>query len=338
MARLDIDIATRLRSFDLELTLGLEAETLGLVGPSGSGKTTVLRAIAGLYRPDSGRIAAGGEAWFDSERRVDLPPEERSVGMVFQEYALFPHMSVRDNVAFGGAGHADELLNRLRIGHLAGQLPDDISGGERQRVALARALARGPEVLLLDEPLSALDPHTRGLLREELREALAEAALPTVLVTHDFREAALLTQRIAVLAEGRIVQVGTARELVEAPADSLVAALTGAVVVEAQATARAGGGSEVALDGGAVLLVEHALHGRVELALLPWLVELSRERPAGAGAIRARITAIASEGSRTTVRAGGLTSEQPAHRVDPLGLAVGEEVWLEVPPGAVRAL
>jgi ABC-type sulfate/molybdate transport systems ATPase subunit len=334
MARLDIDIKTGLRAFDLELTLGVEAETLALVGPSGSGKTTLLRAVAGLHRPDSGHVTVAGRPWFDAERGVDLRPEERSVGMVFQDYALFPHMSVRANVAFGGGEDmADSLLRRFRIERLAGQRPGAISGGERQRVALARALARRPDVLLLDEPLSALDPHTRSLLRGELRDALCEAGLPAVLVTHDFREAAALAERIAVLAEGRILQVGTAGELIDRPADALVAVLAGAVVLDGRAVE---GG--VLVDGGVTLPLGEPVAGPVQVALLPWLVELSRSRPDGGRAIKGRVSAVASEGSRTTVEVAGLTSEQPSHVVEPMRLAVGEEVWVDVPPTAVKVL
>src|SRR5207237_2577372 len=142
--------------------LDLGAETLALVGPSGAGKTTVLRAVAGLAKPARGTIACGDDLWFGD--RVNVRPEQRSVGFVFQEYALFPHLTVERNVTFGG-GKADGLLDRLRIAHLAKAKPRELSGGERQRVALARALARNPRVLLLDEPMGALDPHTRGTVR-----------------------------------------------------------------------------------------------------------------------------------------------------------------------------
>jgi ABC-type sulfate/molybdate transport systems ATPase subunit len=147
---LNLHLDHSLRSFRLSLDLELGRETLALVGPSGAGKSSVLRSIAGLLRPERGRVALGAEAWLDTAAGIDLPPERRSVGLVFQEYALFPHLDVRRNVAFGGRGRVDELLERFRISHLAGARPGDLSGGERQRVALARALARDPAVLLLD--------------------------------------------------------------------------------------------------------------------------------------------------------------------------------------------
>ncbi len=338
MAGLHSEIKTRLRSFDLDLSLAVEGETLALVGPSGSGKTTVLRCIAGLHRPDTGRILVGERPWFDGAKGIDLAPEERSVGMVFQDYALFPHMTVRDNVAFGGTGQADEMLRRLHIDHLAGERPGRISGGERQRVALARALSSEPDVLLLDEPLSALDPHTRSLLRHELRETLVAAGLPTVLVTHDFREAAALSQRIAVISRGRILQVGTAQELVAGPADALVAALIGATVVVGAASPDPAGGSTVALAGGQVLRIEQRAEGQVQLAVLPWLVGHTPGGAAGRWGTEGEITGIVPEGIRTTVVVGDIRSEQPAHAVERLGLRVGQRVWLDVPPGAVRVL
>ena len=338
MAGLHSEIKTRLRSFDLDLSLAVEGETLALVGPSGSGKTTVLRCIAGLHRPDAGRIQVGERRWFDGARGIDLAPEERSVGMVFQDYALFPHMSVRDNVGFGGAGQADEMLRRLRIDHLAGERPGKISGGERQRVALARALSSEPDVLLLDEPLSALDPHTRSLLRQELRDTLVAAGLPTVLVTHDFREAAALSQRIAVISEGRLLQVGTAQELVARPADALVAALTGATVVAGVASPDPEGGSTVALAGGQVLRVEQRAEGPVQLAVLPWLVGITPGGVAGGWGSEGEITGIVPEGIRTLVVVGAIRSEQPADAVERLGVRVGQRVWLDVPSGAVRVL
>ena len=169
MARLLLDFTLPLRAFELELTLPVE-RTVALVGPSGAGKTTALRVVAGLLKPTRGGVSLDGASW------TGVPPEQRRVGFVFQDYALFPHLSVRGNVAY--AGPVGDLLDRFGIAHLADARPRDLSGGERQRVALARALARGPEVLLLDEPLAALDAHTKAEVRHELQELLARARPP----------------------------------------------------------------------------------------------------------------------------------------------------------------
>ena len=227
MEPLEFALVVPRRAFAVEAELTVGRETVALVGASGAGKSTVLRAIAGLLRPARGRIAAGGETWFDRERGVDLPPEQRSVGLVFQDYALFPHMTVRQNIGYGGRRLVDDLLERLAIEHLADARPQGLSGGERQRVALARALAREPRVLLLDEPMAALDPHTRGGVRDELRLMLQAAALPALLVTHDFADARALADRVAVMDAGQVVQVGTPAELAAAPRDAFVAALVG---------------------------------------------------------------------------------------------------------------
>ncbi len=201
MDALAVNIACPLRGFTL--AAAFSGRSIALVGPSGSGKTTVLRAIAGLHRPASGVIALGEETLFDAAAGVDQAPEHRGVGMVFQDYALFPHLTVRRNVAYGGSARVEELLDRFRIAHLAQARPATLSGGERQRVALARALARDPRVLLLDEPLSALDADTRGVVRDELRALLGELAVPHVIVTHDLQDARVLAGQVVTLAPAR---------------------------------------------------------------------------------------------------------------------------------------
>ena len=311
MAKLELDITVALRAFDVQVALSVGEETVALVGPSGAGKTTVLRAIAGLHRPRSGRIALGPDTWFDSARRIDRPPERRSVGLVFQEYALFPHLSVRANVAFGGRERVDELLERLGIPQLAREKPGRLSGGERQRVAVARALARDPAVLLLDEPLSALDAHTRTEVREQLADVLAELAIPALIVTHDFTDAAALAPRVGVLLEGRLHQLGTPAELLARPADAFVASLTGGNLLLGHATAAADGGSSVRLDSGATIRSSERAAGRVGVAIHPWHVGVEHEpRSDAANAIAGMVGATTLHGGRHRVRIGELLAER----------------------------
>ena len=280
MDALRVELRLPLRSFDLELALEVGRETVALVGPSGAGKTTVLRAVAGLARPQRGVVACGGEIWFDSERGIDRPPEDRSVGMLFQEYALFPHLSVERNVGFGGRRGARELLERFGIAHLARARPDDLSGGERQRVALARALAREPRVLLLDEPTAALDAHTRATVRAELGALLRELALPTLLVTHDYEEAAAAADRVGVVVDGALRQLAPPAALVAAPADAFVAALAGGNVLPGRARPGPDGLTEVLLVDGARVYSTDSGGGAVNVVVYPWEVALAREAPA----------------------------------------------------------
>jgi molybdate transport system ATP-binding protein len=317
-----------LRSFPLSLDVELGRETLALVGPSGAGKSSVLRAIAGLLRPEQGRIALGARVWLDTEAGIDLPPEQRSVGLVFQEYALFPHLDVRRNVAFGGRERVDELLERFRISHLAQARPVDLSGGERQRVALARALARDPAVLLLDEPLSALDAHTRGVVRGELAELLGELGLPTLLVTHDFEDAAALADRVGVIVDGRILQLGQAAELLAAPADAFVASFTGANLLHGTARPGADGLTEVVLDTGGSMYSADGGEGRVGLAVYPWEIALARSQPADSAMnhLRGAVRSVVVLGNRVRVRVGPLTAEITAGSADRLELREGEPV------------
>jgi molybdate transport system ATP-binding protein len=334
VAQLDVDIALGLRSYELKVALGVDRETVALVGPSGAGKTTVLQSIAGLRRPDRGRIEVGGRPWFDREARVNLLPEQRSVGLVFQEYALFPHMSVRRNVAYGGPDRVDELLERFGIAHLASVRPTAISGGERQRVALARALARGPEVLLFDEPLSALDAHTRTVVRGELEDLLAELQLPTLIVTHDMRDATALADRIGVIVDGELRQLAPLPELLARPADEFVARLTGANVLAGTAEAGA-----VRLDeGGAMVPGADGATGRVAVVAYPWELTLAPERPDGAPAVPGVVHGIVPEGDRARVRVGEVVVLADAGELERLGVSRGAHVWAVLPPGAPRVV
>ncbi len=204
---------------------------LALVGVSGSGKSTTLRAIAGLYRPERGRVMCGHEVWLDTEAGVDMPPHLRRVGLVFQSYALFPHMTALRNVATA-LGHrppeerlprARELLLQVHLQGLEDRYPTELSGGQQQRVAIARALAREPAVLLLDEPFSAVDRPTRRRLHRELAELRQLVRVPIVLVTHDVDEAVALADRICVIDRGEMLQAGRPADLLAAPANARVA-------------------------------------------------------------------------------------------------------------------
>jgi molybdate transport system ATP-binding protein len=325
---LGLELAHPLRSFSLELALEVDDGAVALAGPSGAGKTTVLRAVAGLLRPERGRVTLDGNVWLDTERGVCLPPEERAVGLVFQDFALFPHLTVAQNVGFAGRSRTDELLERFGIGHLAGARPRELSGGERQRVALARALAREPKVLLLDEPTAALDAHTRSAVRLELRDLLHEVSIPTLLVTHDFEDAAALAARVGVLVDGRLVQIGSSTELVAAPADPFVASFTGGNLLPGQARRGAGGLTEVALDAGGLVYSTDAGEGKVGAVVHPWEVAVARETPADSALnhVTAPIAALVPSGNRVRVRVGPLTAELTAASVERLALRPGEVV------------
>jgi ABC-type sulfate/molybdate transport systems ATPase subunit len=338
MDTLDLDFALPLRPFRLELALAVGRETVALVGPSGAGKTSALRAVAGLARPERGRIALGGSVLFDSEAKVDRPPEDRRVGYVFQEYALFPHMTVQRNVAYAGGARAAETLDRLGIAELAGAYPGELSGGERQRVGLARALARDPGVLLLDEPMSALDTHTRAGVRAELRRTLDELDLPVLLVTHDFQDAAVLADRVGVLVGGRLLQVGTPGELVASPSDAFVASFTGANVLAGRARREANGLTAVTVDDGSVLFSVDEADGPVHVAVYPWEVSIAREAPddSALNHVRGPIVSVVPVGNRARVQVGPLVGEVTTASVERLGLEEGDLVVASFKAAATR--
>ncbi len=324
MAALQADFTLPLRAFRLELALEVE-RTLALVGPSGAGKTSVLRVIAGLARPERGRVAYGDEVWLDTSRKVFKQPDERRVGLVFQQYALFPHLTVRENVAYAGRARVDELLERFHVAALADARPAELSGGEQQRVALARALAREPDVLLLDEPLSALDAHTKSAVRLELSELLRDLGLPVILVTHDFEDAAALADEVGVLVDGKLRQRSTPAELVARPLDAFVASLTGANLLHGRARRVGGELTAVRLAGGEELYSTDSADGEVGVVVYPWDVSVARSHSpdSALNVIRGDVGSVVEVGNRVRVRIGPVTAEVTAASAERLELARG---------------
>ena len=343
MLRLEAD--TRVgRELDLSLALEVPAgRCLALAGPSGAGKTSALRIAAGLLRPQSGRVDCADEVWLDTRAGVNMAPERRRCGYLFQDYALFPHLRAWQNVAYAlrevpraeRRVRAEGLLERFGVRSLADAHPRTLSGGERQRVALARALAREPRALLLDEPLSALDARTRARAARELAATLRDAAVPTLLVTHDFTEAATLGDEVGVIDAGHVVQRGSPSELAAAPRSAFVADLTGAVVLTGVAHPRADGATEVELDGDGAATVASVDEGsgRVAVSVYPWEITLLPADGQGVGSaqnhLAARVSTVTAIGNRVRV---GLESVQPLTAevtegaADDLGLAPGTGV------------
>jgi molybdate transport system ATP-binding protein len=315
---LSVAAETELGELRLDVALEVAAgECLALAGPSGAGKTSVLRIVAGLVRPERGRVSCGDRVWLDRSTGVDLPPEARRCGYVFQDYALFPHLSAWQNVGYGLPRRARreralELLERLGLADRADARPRTLSGGERQRVALARALAPEPDVLLLDEPLSALDARTRAAAGRELAAVLHAAGVPALMVTHDFQEAALLGDRVGVMDGGRIVQTGSASELAAEPRSPFVADFTGAVVLTGTASPGAGGLTRIALDGGGEVSSPEAGDGPVAVTVFPWDIALAPPGAVDPGSARnhleVSVVSVTAVGNRVRV---GLAAPQP---------------------------
>jgi molybdate transport system ATP-binding protein len=295
--RLTVDIERRHRggpviraAFEVDLAAG---EVLALFGPSGSGKTTMLRCVAGLDRPQAGTIVAAGTPWFDAASRLALPPQRRSVGYVPQGYALFPHLSVRANIGYGASGigglerqqRVNALLSSLGIAALEHRKPAQLSGGERQRVAVGRALAADPVLLLLDEPLSALDEATKADVRTALGEAVRRSGTAAILVSHDPTDVLALADRVAVMVDGAIRQIGSADDVFLRPADEVVARLVGSDVLGfGVVSASSDGLVEVALgDGTLVAVGDWPVGTRVLVGVRPEEVLLMDALPVGTG-------------------------------------------------------
>jgi len=231
-----ISIHKHLPRFTLDINFSFDKETVVLFGPSGAGKSMTLQAIAALLRPDMGHIELNGVTLFDSQMGLNLPPQQRRIGYVMQDYALFPHLTVRQNIAFGLYGlpqatqqtRISEMIELLRLEGLEQRKPRHLSGGQQQRVALARALVTQPRLLLLDEPFAALDTPMRARLRRELLALQRRIQLPTLLVTHDLAEAHMLADRMAVIDDGQLLQIGPPNDLLQYPATRNVARFTGA--------------------------------------------------------------------------------------------------------------
>jgi molybdate transport system ATP-binding protein len=337
---------------DLELVAG-DNRVMVLFGPSGSGKTTILRCLAGLDRPQEGFIRFDDEVWFDAATAIDRPPQRRRLAYVSQDYALFPHLTVEQNIRFGmdAAGPAarhrvDTILQAVHLEGMAGRFPTRLSGGERQRVALARALARDPRLILMDEPLAALDLPLREPMRQELRQFFRSIDVPSVVVTHDRIDALTLGDRMAVLAGGYIRQVGAVHEIFTRPIDLTVAAAVGVeTVVPGDVVENASGLATVGVGGCLIRVAQAAVSSRsVFVCIRAEDVILETGHPGDVSArnrLTGRVTAIQPEGGvvRVTVDCGFTLSAlitRPA--CDELRLAEGSAVTAVVKATAVHLI
>ena len=323
-------------ALDIELNVD-EGETVAVLGPNGAGKTTLLRALAGLIEIE-GRVELAGEVLEDSARGLRVPTEQRHIGLVFQDHVLFPHLTVLDNVAFGlqAQGHRDakqvahRWLARAALDDRASSMPRELSGGQAQRVALLRTLATEPKLLLLDEPLSALDVTIRAEVRRELSRQLASFRGVRLLVTHDPVEAIALADRLVVLEQGRIVQSGTPGEVTARPRSRFVADLAGVNLLRGKSH-----GDHVRLANGASIAAPEAGEGNVFAVIHPRAVALFLTRPEGTprNVWQGETENIDLHGERVRVRVSGpvpLVAEVTPSAVRELHLAVGAPVWVAV--------
>lgn len=354
---LEFSAKRRLGQFDYDAAFTAKDEILVLFGHSGAGKSLTLQFTAGLLRPDEGRIAIEGHDVFDSRGKLNLPPQARRVGYVVQELALFEHMNVEDNVAFGLPSRADrskrvpELLHLLDLAGYEKRRPRSLSGGQRQRVALARAIAREAPLLLLDEPFSALDDSLRTSMRKELLRLRSELGLTILFVTHDLREAHFLADRVAVFDNGRILQIGPRDEIFKRPSSRRVAQLTGTANVW-RGTVQSFDEGSAAVDVDGALFHSSSLAGlkpgmTVDVMVRAERVNLRRDLAIEAGARNQCLARIISEyayGSTHTLhlRPDGpgpeMEVEIAARPYEVLGIATRKRFVVEIEPGDIHVV
>jgi molybdate transport system ATP-binding protein len=341
LSTLEANVGVRLGSLHLDVELHAHAgEMVALLGPNGAGKSTLLRCLAGLLPLDHGSIVLDGVVLDDPQHDVLLPPEKRACGVVFQDYLLFDNMSALDNVAFGlrargrsradARRHASEWIERVGLGDHAGHRPRELSGGQRQRVALARAMATAPRLLLLDEPLAALDAGTRRDVRRDLRRHLADFEGVRLLVTHDPVDAYALADRVVVLEAGRVVQTGTLSDVTAQPRSRYVAELVGTNLLAGRAD-----GTTLTLDGGLVLTTADSLHGEAYASIHPSAVALYRAAPDGSprNVWSSVVTDVDTHLDRSRVQLSGpvvLSAEITPAAVEALGVRLGDTLWVSV--------
>jgi molybdate transport system ATP-binding protein len=346
---LEADIQLRLDRLNLDAVLSAGAgEVVALLGPNGAGKSTVLRALAGLLRLAGGKVELDGVVLEEPARHTRVAAEKRPIGLMFQDYLLFPHLSALENVAFGlrargvdrrtARERAAAALERLGVAQVREARPGAMSGGQQQRVAMARAMVTEPKLLLLDEPLAALDVSTKTDVRRQLRATLRESRAANVMVTHDLLDAVALADRMFVIEDGGIAQSGTPAEVTARPRSRYVADLVGVNLL--RGTAR---GTALDLDGGGRLVTAEDMSGQVLAVIAPHDVSVSRDRPAvdtsPANVWPGQISAVDLMGDRVRVRVDGtptITAEVHPAAVDDLKLDDGGQLWAVVPPSAIR--
>lgn len=359
MSKLNVQLKN---THGIPLDLSFECEVgqvLALVGPSGSGKTTVLRCIAGLFRTDKGQIECDGQLWFESNKNIFMPTQQRHIGMVFQNYALFPHLTVKENIELGMekefSASAKELLSSMNLHGFESRMPSTLSGGQQQRVALARALARQPKILLLDEPFSAVDQVTKRKLRFELLKLIRKLKVPIILVTHDLDEAAMLADKICVLHNGKSLQTGSPIEVMRKPSSATVARLMDVrnlfegVLIEQNATENRARISWAGIEFDAPYQQGFYINQKVNWSIPADKVLLHRRRNPSKGVrenpVSGRISEIVTVGGITNVIIELTTDSHiklhmdlPSHVLERNRLDVGEDISMSLLKDAIHLM